>query len=236
MKPEIPKIIHQIWAGKYEPLPDYFRDLGDGWKKLHPDFSYRFWNENSMNHFISEHFPDLFEIYESYPFDIQRWDVIRYLILYKLGGVYIDFDYECLQSIAPLISGKYCCFAMEPEEHAEIFQKKMIFNNALMASVPNHPFMKKVIDTCFSKQYLQDCDLKDKFELVLQTTGPWMLADMFEKNPCKDDVYLIPAKYVSPFSKMDVQHVLAGEKNEILEEKLNEAYAIHYFIGGWLTE
>ena len=41
------------------------------------------------------HYPELIPVYESFPYAVQRWDAIRYLILYTFGGLYVDLDYEC---------------------------------------------------------------------------------------------------------------------------------------------
>jgi hypothetical protein len=49
---EIPKIIHQIWSGLDEPLPKYFKSLGETWKENHPNhpnWKYEFWDNNRMN-------------------------------------------------------------------------------------------------------------------------------------------------------------------------------------------
>ena len=99
MENQIPKIIHQIWSNKYEDLPEIFQDLGMTWKNYHPNWKYILWNDEQMNHFIHSFYPEYEESYNHFYFDVQRWDVIRYLILYQLGGVYIDFDYECIDSV-----------------------------------------------------------------------------------------------------------------------------------------
>mgnify|MGYP006980733036 FL=1 len=39
---------------------------------------------------------------------------------------------------------------------------------------------------------------------------------------------------MSPFNKMEAEAVMNGDKSEYLEEKLQEAYAVHYFLGTWL--
>lgn len=39
---EIPLIIHQIWSGIKEPLPQYFENLGKTWKYDYPDWKYEF--------------------------------------------------------------------------------------------------------------------------------------------------------------------------------------------------
>ncbi|MDR2968233.1 MAG: hypothetical protein LBV32_01360, partial [Tannerellaceae bacterium] len=149
--PEIPKIIHQIWAGE-DPLPNVLKELGKTWKEHHPEWEYRLWNGKDVRNFIIAYFPEYLDLYHSFYYDIQRWDAIRYLIMYQTGGIYVDLDYECLKNVESLLAGKSCCFAMEPDIHAQLFNKTMVFNNALMASVPSHSFMKKVIEKVFAEK------------------------------------------------------------------------------------
>ena len=42
-----------------------------------------------------EHYPWFLPTYQSYPYAIQRVDVLRYFLLHSLGGVYIDLDMGC---------------------------------------------------------------------------------------------------------------------------------------------
>lgn len=228
----IPKIIHQIWSGIDQPLPSLFRKLGETWQEYHSDWQFEFWDDERMNSFVRNFYPQYEDLYNRYPYNIQRWDAIRYLILDQMGGVYIDFDYECLENIEPLLVGRSCVFAMEPDIHAKFFNKPMVFNNALMGSIPAHSFMKKVIKYVFSEKPLQH-DTSDKMVCVLNTTGPWMLGELYSKFKDKESIYLIPAKYVSPFNKMEAEAVFNGAKSDYLEDKIQEAYAIHYFVGAW---
>ena len=94
----IPKIIHQIWSEKYKPLPKFFEALAETWKDKHPDWQYIHWNENAINDFMKSEFPELCDLFYSLPFDIQRWDAFRFLIMCKYGVLYADFDYECLEN------------------------------------------------------------------------------------------------------------------------------------------
>lgn len=229
----IPKIIHQIWSGIDKPLNSVFRALGETWQEHHPEWQYEFWDDERMNSFICKYYPQYKEIYNRYPYNVQRWDTIRYLILYQMGGLYVDFDYECLENIEPLLTGKTCCFAMEPASHAELFNKAKMFNNALIASTPAHLFLKKVINSVFSEDILQ-YDTSNKMSCVLNTTGPLMLGNVYSDFKDQNSIYLIPAKYVSPFSKKEVETIINGANPTYLEEKLQEAYAIHYFWGGWI--
>ena len=66
------------------------------------------------------------DVYNSYPYAVQRWDMIRYLILYEYGGIYADLDYECIDALDSLLENEFCCLASDPEEHARIFDKAHI--------------------------------------------------------------------------------------------------------------
>ena len=188
-----------------------------------------------MSDFVRSYYPYYLDIYSRFPYNVQRWDAIRYLILHKIGGMYVDFDYESIKPMESLIKGKTCCFSQEPKSHCRIFHKKVdcLINNAMMLSVPQHPFMAKVIETVFREQTLYCAD--SKAVCVLKTTGPWMLVDLYNRldKHEKSNVYLIPSKYVTPFDIDDARRFLNGERGQELEDCLKEAYAVHYFFGAW---
>lgn len=230
----IPKIIHQIWEGKNDPLPDFFKEFAITWKENHPDWKYEFWDGAKMDSFVQEHFPDFCDIYYSYPHNVQRWDAIRYLILYKIGGLYVDFDYESVEPIDEILQNDTCYFASEPKEHTAIFKKEFYFNNALMASEPEHPFFKIIIDRL--KTIGTPVATDNKMMDVLNTTGPLMLTDLYEKYENKNEITLVSPELVSPWSKQEVDKYLAGDgyfDEKILEKKMRKAVAIHYFWGSW---
>lgn len=236
MNKRIPQIIHQIWSGIDEPLPKPFRILGDTWKRDYPNWKYEFWDNERMNIFIHEYYPQYWDIYNRFPYNVQRWDVIRYLILHKLGGMYVDFDYESIRSIDPLLEKKTCCFSVEksytPDKHTPIY-----FNNALMLSIPGHSFMDKIIKQVFSNCTLDHKKIS-KSEYVFKTTGPDLLVDLYENITAKEkkQIYLLPAKYVSPFTGVEAAQIRTGIINEELEWNLNEAYAVHYYCSNWATD
>lgn len=232
MNISIPKVIHQIWSGINEPLPRPFKILGDTWKRDYPDWKYEFWDNDKMDSFILEHYPQYWDIYKEFPYNVQRWDAIRYLILDKIGGMYVDFDYESLKSMNTLIKDKKCCFAVE-KEIPRVYPNNLYFNNALMLSIPKHPFIKNIIENVFTKNI--NHDFKNKIECVFNTTGPAMLVNLYNTltEDTKKDIYLIPAKYVSPFTGYEAKLVRTGTRSEYLEECIQEAYAVHYFCSNW---
>lgn len=226
---QIPKIIHQIWSDKYQPLPDIFRVLAQTWRECHPNWEYRLWGEQDIDNFIREEYAQYYDFYHSLPFDMQRWDAARFLILNKFGGMHVDCDYECLENIEPLFSEHTCCVALEPDKHCIMYSVPHFLNSALLATIPHHPFLQHVIDRIFSESTLL-YDLQNKPMCILNTTGPLMLStlysDLIERE--KSEIYLLPAKFVTPFDCNQIVMVKKGLENEELENCLKEAYAIHY--------
>lgn len=229
----IPKIIHQVWEGRKEPLPDFYIQLGATWKQYHPEWQYELWNGDRMEALLDSCYPHLAKLYFDLRYDVQRWDFIRYLILYKMGGMYVDFDYECLASFDSYTTGNQCFFAMEPEAHRRMFGKDIYFNNALMLTPPGHPFFAHIIAR------LQTAPITytgRKMHDVLQTTGPLMLTSLYETYKDKNTVGIFPAEWVSPLSKTEVKRWIDKTADmNILEKKMDKVIAIHYFLGSWLA-
>src|SRR6185503_9275839 len=98
----IPKVIHQTW--KTPDVPPQWRDYARTWQDLHPAWQYHLWTDEANRAFVAEHYPRLLPAFDAYPYAIQRADAVRYCLLHRYGGVYIDLDIECLRPIDPLIS------------------------------------------------------------------------------------------------------------------------------------
>ena len=231
----IPRIIHQLWSGEEKPLPEDLKILSETWKEYHPDWSYELWDNNRINSFIKQYYPNYWNIYSRFPYNVQRWNAVRYLILDKMGGMYIDVDYKSLSPIDDLIENKTYCFAEKPESHCKVFKRTInqVFNNAMMLSIPEHPFIRKVIKTVFREETLRYNASKEL--CVYNTTGPWMLIDLYcgltEEE--KEEIYLIPSQYVTPFDVSQAHRAIKGVESEELEQCLENTYALHYFWGGW---
>jgi len=227
----IPKIIHQLWEG--EPLYEFYSKLAETWKEQHPDWKYEFWDGDRMRTFVQRHFPQFVDAYIGLKYDIQRWDAVRYMILYKIGGMYMDFDYECLSPADEYLAeeGK-CYFALEPEEHCIYLFGRDTFSNALMATYPGHPFFKKILDHIFVESHFEYTNHIGRD--VHASTGPMMLTELYQHYPNKDEIVLWPAKLAMPWTNADVRSFMNGTADEsYLEKKLEKAFAVHYFFSTW---
>lgn len=111
LRPLMPKIIHQMWLGDR-------LDQIHAWKEKNPTWTHIFWDKNTLKgwRFRNEKKLDLM----SEP--AGKCDIIRYEILYHLGGVYIDaqmpaqvldesmFQYDCtavIEGPGGLLSSKF---------------------------------------------------------------------------------------------------------------------------------
>jgi len=142
----IPRLLHFTW--KTTELPREMADYYDKWQKLHPGWDIRLWTDESMRAFVAESYPEFLSIYDSYPKMIQRADAFRYLVLGRLGGIYADLDVEPFAPVTPLL--EHAAFiGIEPLEH--IFPDRihqgvpLLFTNAFMGSVPDHPLWRTII-------------------------------------------------------------------------------------------
>ena len=234
---KIPKIIHQVWSDKIRPLPLFFQELSETWKNLYPDWEYILWDDEKMDSFIKDIYPHFYAYYQSFPYDVQRWDTVRYFFLYQYGGMYVDFDYEAIEPLDDILQHHTCCFASEPEEHTQLFGMDFCLNNGLIITTPHHPFIQKIID-CVMNKYPANTVYKNKMEEVLLTTGPHMITDLYESYDNKDAIYIMPSEIVAPFNKVEVANYFSNEELSpdvriTLERKLEKAKAVHYFVGSW---
>lgn len=96
----IPKIIHYCWLGGEKPA-DVLNYI-DKWKKLHPDYTIKEWNETNFDirkiRFVHEAY-----MTRQYAFCT---DYMRLYALYYEGGVYLDTDVEVLKPFDSLLDQK----------------------------------------------------------------------------------------------------------------------------------
>jgi len=231
----IPKIIHQIWGGDKQ-LPEYFKMLSETWINSHPEWKYEFWDDNRIDRFVQEHYPEYLEMFRGFTYNMQRWDTIRYLILDKTGGVYADFDSECLLPLDKLMEAKDCWFALLPLENHKRNTNNPLLSTAIVGQPPNHPFIQQIIKKIFSDfKQTEFTTVLDKIQDTIGSTGPIKITTVYEKYPNKMDVYLMPHKYIAAYTSEETRSIIEGLESEELEKRIEEAYAVHYFFNAWIN-
>jgi mannosyltransferase OCH1-like enzyme len=228
---KIPKIIHQIYENI--DVPKHLLTISETWKENHSGWEYRFWNKLAIDSFLQSHCSEYILQYQSFPYDVQRWDAIRYLILFHFGGLYVDMDYECIAPLDALLYDSTCCMGLEPPDNAYNNKKPYIVGNALMASIPKHVYFEKIIENVFSQNNISHTN---KFIQVMETTGPFMTTRIYDELSDKETVTLLPAELIAPLSINEVRQLITGNTTEKMEEKVEKAFAIHYFLGSWYPQ
>lgn len=115
----IPHVLHRIWLGD-ATVPQAHVEYGDSWQKLHPDWELRLWTDADVPS------PPGVERARNVG---ERADLIRYEILRRHGGIYVDTDVECLRPIDTLLEGVTAFAAYEVPGR---------LCNAVIGAVPGH--------------------------------------------------------------------------------------------------
>lgn len=208
----IPKIIHQIAC---EPLsdpaswPTSWKKCQETWKRLHPDFEYVLWTDDSLDRFMKREFPGFYPSWRAYDQNIKRIDTARYFILYRYGGVYADMDCECVARFYEKLPRGKASIGESPW-HQKFGER---FQNSLMASPPGHPFWETAIAVVVER--LPGCTRGGH---VLHCTGP--------------DVINEAAKRYQFVNALDRRKYAGNEKNESLESTRG-MYVVHYGTETW---
>ena len=88
---QIPHHVHQTFPTEH--LPEDLDTMVGTWRRDNPDFAYHLWTDAEIPAFIHEHYGrSIRDVYLSiHPdYGAARADFFRYLLIYKLGGVYLD--------------------------------------------------------------------------------------------------------------------------------------------------
>lgn len=221
----IPRIIHQTW--KERDTPDEVRPFQASWQRYHPDWEYRFWTDMDCRRFLAEHYSWFLPIYDLYPEPIMRTDTSRCFILHHFGGIYADLDYECLKPFDSLLAGKDLLLGCEPYSHTRRQQALIrgldcILSNAIMASIPGHPFWEHLFKA-FVGVHLEPNPL--------DTTGPFLLTRTYQSYSDRISISIEPPEVLFP---LDESELWEGQtKHSMPKPPPNEAYGIHHWHGTW---
>lgn len=215
---KIPKILHRTLLYE-EKFPFNLVPFIETSLKLHPDFVHVLWRE-----------PDVLEImspWEQQQYKklimIQKSDVARYVILRKYGGLYLDFDIDCLVPLGNFLDNlQHKDAIVWTELHISKTQCEYIgktnfirggtpeaphrIANYALACRPGSNFIQKVLQTMWARVSLPISTDYD----VIYTTGPDVVSTVIAE--------ISPSPYVEIVSL----------------EKANRQIN-HYAVGHWRT-
>lgn len=150
----IPKVIHQIWLGDQARRPARWMS---SWQQKHPDWEYRLWTEANLPPLRAQ------AAFDAMPHLAGKADILRYELLHRFGGVYIDADAECVASLSDdLLSNR--AFAAHENEYV----RPGMIANGVIGCLPGTPLMAAMTDTILATEGLRECPAIEVWKL----TGP----------------------------------------------------------------
>lgn len=213
--PRIPKIIHQVWLGS--SFPEKYIYFQNTWRMFHPDWEYILWTEKEIEEFglVNKAAYD-----ESTNYG-QKSDIARYEILYRMGGLYVDTDFECFKSFDIL----HHCFdfytgtGFGPLFHAYI---------GLIGTAPGNKIIKRCIDTI----NIHVAHNPNPMLNILFTTGPFLFASCIKQllgDPDLGRCVIFPVNYFYPLPNL-LDNVTYDQTRTWIRP---ETFAMHHWHVSW---
>ena len=212
----IPKIIHQT-CKSIENMPRRWRVYQEKLHALHPDWEHKIWSDEDNLAFVEREFPDMLDIYLKLPKNIMRVDVIRYFLLYRVGGLYLDMDYEMLRPFE--FANEECVLPWEVDG--------VRVANAIMASAPGHPFFKLVIEDLKANPPLTPNPSNTQ---VLHATGPHFLSRILHRGRAAG----IEMNICTPASSIFIPPTPRSPRQNRKLHREGITHGIHQCTGTWM--
>ncbi len=218
------KVIHQMWYQGASAVPERYAKNIESWKRLHPSFEYRFWDESALTLLLQASFPQYAEPWRRIDRLIKKCDAARYLILYKFGGIYADMDTTPLRSLENIetdlaISPRGVILSEESQDplawKGELGRRirlerglDVVVGNAVLISEPAQAFWLDFLDACF---LIGDRPVLDSF-------STWHLSEFLRHPRNAERVAIVPSG-----------HLLATPR----EVKGSRTYVVHDYEATW---
>lgn len=197
----IPRTIHRVWLGE-KPIPEEHERFGRSFARHHPDWEMRLWTEEDLPALgIGREERERARTYS------ELSNLVRYEVLSRHGGVYVDTDVECLRPLTPLLRGIDAFAALEVPGGV---------GSAILGSVARHSTFERAARlarrTLGTGHHSPDAN------------GPRFLSLIIEQE---GNVALFPARLFYPY---------LWSEPERRHETFPHAYAVHHWTLSWLEE
>lgn len=214
----IPKIIHQIWLGG--PPPKAYSAWMEAWRNL-PGFEYRLWTDKEASEFPLKNRT----LYNTTPNLAGKSDILRYEILYRYGGVYIDTDIECLSGESVIEACDTLTFFAGIEPFSQALD--LWIGNSIFGVEKESPLIKEVME------HLPTLYPGPKVSPVY-VTGPALFSREIKKvlrsGSVPEGTLIFPTTVFYPCTK---NHFLTCSSDCGRKERNEETVAVHYYGKNW---
>jgi hypothetical protein len=136
---KIPRNIFQTWETKN--ISNGFIYLTQTWKDKNPNYAYFLYDDEERKKFIQKHFDK--NVYHAYCRIIPgafRADLWRYCILYIYGGIFVDIDTICMNSIDIFLNEDIEIMTLIDLNNSPYLGTYNLANGCI-AAIPKHPIL-----------------------------------------------------------------------------------------------
>lgn len=207
----IPKIIHYIWLGN-GPMPKVADKCLKSWEKYCPDYEIKRWDESNLDLDLC---PYVREAYDAKKFAFAS-DVLRFQILYELGGIYLDIDVELIKPIDEFLKEK-CFTGFETSS--------LIAPGLILGAEKENNDLKNILDSYRDKHFIKEGvqDTTTVCEIVTKYYEDFGLKRE-DKTQVLENISVYSSEYFSPKSVIDGKLRIT-----------NKTISIHHYLSSWYT-
>jgi hypothetical protein len=181
-------------------MPQEFVYFGNTWLAHHPGWTMYTWTDRHVSGLTQP------ATLEQSTAKSGKSNVLRYEILVRYGGVYIDTDFECLRNIEPILNNVACFVGMQCPDVA---------NNAIIGAVPGHAFIRDLVVHIPARARVMSGGLS------IRQSGPYYLT---ERLRGRRDVTVFPASVFYPYQ---------WHERWRRHEHFPSAYGVHHWSLSW---
>ena len=171
----IPKIIHQIWIGDKKCPMEWI----ETWKEKNKKLEHILWNEEKIS-LLNIKNKDKYDYFLSIKEYYSACDILRVEILNKYGGIYVDADSICINSIEDEYFMRKDFFAAYEYDRKGCKDR---VSNGVIGTIPNHPIMNNYLEKIFKAKRIRPS---------WKTIGSVMLTKCIEENGIDNKIEILP--------------------------------------------
>jgi len=210
--PLIPKIVHLIWVGPLEPPPVISQCLASIQEHL-PDWDYKLWTDSDIPglHLTNQKYYNEETCYGA------KADILRYELLEKFGGVYLDIDVVLIKPLDYLHHMYEFYTSMAPSNMNDVMA------NCIIACTPGHPLIRACVDNIKYHRH---------HDHLLHRTGPRYFEKVFYdvmQQKEYPNVVALPKSFLLPLEYEQKECSSTELKMQIRPESLS----IHFWANSW---
>jgi mannosyltransferase OCH1-like enzyme len=164
----IPKQVYMCWYTL--DLPPKMLENYNYMKQINPELTFNLYDDEMCRDFIKTNFEqDVLIAFDKLIPGAYKADLWRYCVLYKLGGIYLDIKYRCVNN--------FKLIALTEQEYFVRDRDNIAVYNALIATKPNNEIMLKCINQIVE-------NVKNKYYGInyLSPTGPMLVKSYFSQE------------------------------------------------------